>query len=82
MFNMKGEDSASGQGCKVLDLPRMIIDPDKKIYFIPLTVSRGETPTPLLNMLSKKHGLKIVGLVRESVTTKEEVSFNVLGNSN
>lgn len=74
---MNGDKSASGQGEKVLDLPRMVIDPDKKIYFVSLTVTRGETPMPLLNMLSKKHGLKIVGLIRESVTVKEEVEVSM-----
>lgn len=77
MFNMKRDDSASGQGYKVLNLPLMVIDPDKKIHFISLTVTKGEILTPLLNTLSKKHGLKIVGLIRESVTTKEEVEVSM-----
>ncbi|MEM2940788.1 MAG: 4-vinyl reductase [Thermoproteota archaeon] len=74
---MKGDKSASESGCKAFDLPRMVIDPDKKIYFISFTVTRGETPTPLLTTLSKKHGLKIVGLVRESVTIKEETEVSI-----
>jgi predicted hydrocarbon binding protein len=74
---MKRDKSTSEQGCKALDLPRMVIDPDKKIYFVSLTVTRGETLTPLLNTLSKKHGLKIVGLIRESITTKEEVEVSM-----
>jgi predicted hydrocarbon binding protein len=74
---MKGNISASEREGKALDLSRMIIDPNKKIYFVSLTITGGQTPTPLLRMLSKKHSLKIIGLIGESVTTKEEVEVSM-----
>ncbi|MEM2087290.1 MAG: V4R domain-containing protein [Thermoproteota archaeon] len=62
---------------KPIDLSRMILDPENRIYFISLTlVNKSGALASFLNIL-KKHGFNLVGILSESISKKEEIEVSM-----
>ncbi len=62
---------------KTIDLSRMIMDPDWKVYFISLNlVNKSGALASFLNIL-KKHDLNLIGILSESISRKEEIEISM-----
>ncbi|MEM2929830.1 MAG: V4R domain-containing protein [Thermoproteota archaeon] len=71
------EASSTREEWKTIDLSRMIMDFDRKVYFVSLNLANESGALASFLNILKKYDLNLIGILSESISRKEEVEISM-----